>query len=80
MDLLTLRVFYRRRVRPLVPWVSAGVVVLLLVSLYLLTDALQNSTRYESLYLWLLGFNVVGVLFLLMVVAANLWRLVQSLR
>lgn len=80
MGLLTLRVFYRRRVRPLVPWVSAGVVVLLLVSLYLLTDALQNSTRYESLYVWLLGFNVVGVLFLLMVVAANLWRLVQSLR
>ena len=75
-----LKVFYRRRLRPLVPWVSAGVVVLLLVSLYLLTDALHNSTRYESLYVWLLGFNVVGVLFLLMVVAANLWRLVQSLR
>ncbi|MGK0673481.1 MAG: ATP-binding protein [Halothiobacillaceae bacterium] len=80
MGLLTLRVFYRRHVRPLVPWVSAGVVVLLLVSLYLLTDALQHSTRYESLYVWLLGFNVVGVLFLLMVVAVNLWRLVQSLR
>ncbi len=80
MGLLRLRAFYRRRLRPLVPWVSASVVVLLLASLYLLTDALQNSTRYASLYVWLLGFNVVGVLFLLMVVAANIWRLVQSLR
>lgn len=80
MGLVNPRVFYRRRLRPLVPWVSALVVVLLLVSLYLLTDALQNSTRYESIYLWLLGFNVVGVLFLLLVVVANLWRLVQSVR
>lgn len=80
MGPVNLRVLYRRRVRPLVPWVSALVVVLLLVSLYLLTDALQSSTRYEALYVWLLGFNVVGVLFLLGVVAANLWRLVQSVR
>ncbi|TQV64864.1 MAG: HAMP domain-containing protein [Halothiobacillaceae bacterium] len=80
MGALTLRVFYRRRLRPLVPWVSALVVILLLISLYLLADALRSSTRYESLYLWLLGFNVVGVLFLLGVVVANLWRLVQSVR
>lgn len=77
---MSLRGFYRRRVRPLIPWVSAGVVLLLLASLHLLTHALQHSTRLESLYLWLLGVNGVGVLFLLLVVAANLWRLLQSLR
>ncbi len=75
-----LRSIYRRRIRPLVPWVSALVVVVLMGSLYLLTDALQNSTRYESMYVWLLGVNVGGVLFLLVVVLANVWRLWQSVR
>jgi nitrogen fixation/metabolism regulation signal transduction histidine kinase len=74
------RSFYRRRIRPLVPWVSALVVLVLMGSLYLLTDALQNSTRYESLYIWLVGINVGGVLFLVIVVGANLWRLLQSVR
>lgn len=74
------RSFYRRRIRPLVPWVSALVVLVLMGSLYLLTDALQNSTRYESMYIWLVGVNVGGVLFLVIVVGANLWRLLQSVR
>jgi nitrogen fixation/metabolism regulation signal transduction histidine kinase len=75
-----LRSIYRKRIRPLIPWVSALVVVVLMGSLYLLTDALQNSTRYESMYVWLLGVNVGGVLFLLVVVLANVWRLWQSVR
>jgi len=75
-----LRSLYRRHVRPLVPWVSGLVVLVLMGSLYLLTDALQNSTRYESMYVWLLGINVGGVLFLLVVVLANVWRLWQSVR
>ena len=75
-----LRSIYRKRIRPLVPWVSGLVVLVLMGSLYLLTDALQNSTRYESMYVWLLGVNVGGVLFLLVVVLANVWRLWLSVR
>lgn len=75
-----LRSIYRRSIRPLVPWVSGLVVVVLMGSLYLLTDALQNSARYESMYVWLLGVNVGGVLFLMIVVLANVWRLWQSVR
>ncbi|MDD2892474.1 MAG: ATP-binding protein [Halothiobacillaceae bacterium] len=75
-----LRSIYRRNIRPLVPWVSGLVVVVLMGSLYLLTDALQNSARYESMYVWLLGVNVGGVLFLMIVVLANVWRLWQSVR
>ncbi|MGD9887963.1 MAG: PAS domain-containing sensor histidine kinase [Halothiobacillaceae bacterium] len=75
-----MRSFYLERIQPLVPWVSALVVLVLMGSLYLLTDALQNSTRYESLYVWLLGINVGGVLFLLVVVLANVWRLWLSVR
>lgn len=75
-----LRSLYRKRIRPLVPWVSALVVVVLMGSLYLLTDALQNSARFESLYVWLLAINVGGVMFLLVVVLANIWRLWLSVR
>ncbi len=75
-----LRSLYRRHIRPLVPWVSALVALVLMGSLYLLTDALQNSTRYESLYVWLLAVNAGGVLFLLAVVLAHVWRLWLSVR
>ncbi len=75
-----LRSLYRKRIRPLVPWVSALVVVVLMGSLYLLTDALQNSARFESLYVWLLAINIGGVMFLLVVVLANIWRLWLSVR
>lgn len=75
-----LRTLYRKRIRPLVPWVSALVVVVLMGSLYLLTDALQNSSRYASLYIWLIAINVAGVMFLLVVVLANIWRLWQGVR
>ncbi|MEW5838830.1 MAG: ATP-binding protein [Pseudomonadota bacterium] len=75
-----LRSLYRKRIRPLVPWVSALVVVVLMGSLYLLTDALQNSARFESIYVWLLAVNVGGVMFLLVVVLANIWRLWLSVR
>jgi nitrogen fixation/metabolism regulation signal transduction histidine kinase len=52
----------------------------LLASLYLLTQATEDSERFGRLYLWLLAFNGAVLIFLLGLIAANLRRLWRSLR
>ena len=61
--------------------VTAGVVVvLLLVSLFLVSDAVQNSTRFAGYYLWLLLANVLGIAFLVAVIGVNVFRLYRRYR
>lgn len=54
--------------------------VLLIASLYLLTAATENTTRFGSLYLWLLLLNGVVLVILCGLIIHNLWRLLRSLR
>jgi len=72
--------FYHPWIHRLVPWVSAAVVVLLLVLLYLISDSLQSADRLESIYLWLLGGSAAGILFLVAVVVGHIVRLVRNYR
>ncbi|MGC9456478.1 MAG: ATP-binding protein [Halothiobacillaceae bacterium] len=71
---------YHDWIRKAIPWVSLGVVLLLLLLLYLISDALRSADRLESLYLWLLGGSAAGLLFLVVVVAGHIYRLVRNLR
>ncbi|MEX0431409.1 sensor histidine kinase [Spiribacter insolitus] len=54
--------------------------VLLILSLYLLSAATENSVRFGRLYLWLLLINGVVLVALLGLIVNNLWRLVRSVR
>jgi len=54
--------------------------LVLLGSLYLLTQATEDSERFGQLYLWLLAFNGAVLVVLLGLIGANLYRLWQSLR
>ncbi|MFA7522122.1 MAG: ATP-binding protein [Halothiobacillaceae bacterium] len=67
----------RRWVRQAIPPISAMVVVLLLVLLYLVSDSLRAVEQPEGLYLALLGVSAVGLLFLALVV---LWHIVRLIR
>ena len=50
------------------------------VMLFLLATAGANTEFFERLYRWLIGFNVIFVLFLLVVVGLLLWRLNRRLK
>jgi len=54
--------------------------VFMLVSLLMMSDALQNSSRFGELYSGLLIFNTIGLLVLAFLIALNLRRLIQQLR
>jgi len=54
--------------------------VLLILSLYLLSAATENSSRFGRLYLWLLLINGVVLVVLSGLIINNLQRLVRSLR
>ncbi len=54
--------------------------VLLLGSLLLLSEATQNSARFGSLYTWLLLINAVGLVLLMLVIGAELGRLLRQYR
>ena len=54
--------------------------VFMLVSLLMMSDALQNSSRFGELYSGLLIFNTIGLLILAFLIALNLRRLIQQLR
>ena len=70
----------RRLVRKMIPWVSAMVVVFLLVLLYLVSDSLRAVEQPEGLFLGLLGASAAGLLFLGLVVLAHILRLVRDFR
>lgn len=52
----------------------------MLVSLYLMGVATENSAQFGRWFIPLLVFNAIGLIFLLVVLGANLLRLVQQLR
>ncbi len=57
-----------------------GVTLLMLASLKLMSDATENSATFGELYSWLLLVNVLGLIMLAGLIAANLYRLLTQLR
>jgi len=57
-----------------------GLFALLLVSLYLMSDATHNSERFGQIYSLLLGINALGLLLLGILVMANIISLVRQHR
>lgn len=54
--------------------------LLLLVSLYLLSNAIDNSAKFDQQYLTLIVINLIGLAILLALIGANIYRLVQHHR
>jgi nitrogen fixation/metabolism regulation signal transduction histidine kinase len=54
--------------------------VFMLMSLLMMSDALQDSSHFSRFYLVLLIFNVIGILCLLVLITLNLLRLIRQLR
>ncbi|OUD12119.1 ATP-binding protein [Thioflexithrix psekupsensis] len=52
----------------------------LLATLLMISDALQSSARFESLYTWLLVVNILALLALFMLIALNLRQLISQVR
>lgn len=57
-----------------------GLCLMLLLSLYLLTAATENSATFGRLYVWLLLLNGVVLVALVGLIGHNLWRLLRALR
>jgi nitrogen fixation/metabolism regulation signal transduction histidine kinase len=55
-----------------------GLFALLLVSLYLMSDATHNSERFGQIYSVLLGINALGLLVLVVLVVTNIITLVRQ--
>ncbi|MCZ6471694.1 MAG: ATP-binding protein [Gammaproteobacteria bacterium] len=51
------------------------VVILLMVSLYAISDATSNSATFGKYYLWLISFNLMGLVALLVLIAYNVYKL-----
>ncbi|MGH8119970.1 MAG: HAMP domain-containing protein, partial [Gammaproteobacteria bacterium] len=54
--------------------------VFMLMSLLMMSNALQDSSHFGRFYLVLLVFNIIGILCLVVLITLNLRRLVQQLR
>lgn len=54
--------------------------ILMLSSLIMMSNALQDSSHFRDLYLGLLIFNTLGLLVLIVLIALNLKRLIKQLR
>lgn len=52
--------------------------ILMLVSLFLISDAMQNATRFGRLYIWLLLLSTVLLVLFGVLIAFNLWQLVRQ--
>lgn len=61
-------------------WLRVGLLILLLISLVMLSEATQNSARFGSIYTWLLMINAVSLLVLLALIVGNVWMLVRQHR
>ncbi|QGM20879.1 HAMP domain-containing protein [Spiribacter sp. 2438] len=61
-------------------FVRVALSVLLIVSLYLLSAATENSERFGRLYVWLLLLNGVVIVALLGLILNNILRLVRSVQ
>ncbi len=66
---------YTQGIRPII-FLSA----VLLASLILMSEAIQNSEQFSLVYSWLLVFNVFALFVLLILIAINLFRLIRQYR
>ncbi len=62
----------------LVPMV--GLLLILLVSLYVLSNATENAARFSNQYGWMILVNLAGLLVLVSMIGANLFKLVNQYR
>ena len=60
--------------------IGGGLLALLLISLHLMSSAVQNSATLSRLFVPLLLISIVGLLVLLVVIGVNLVRLARSYR
>ncbi len=58
----------------------AGLALIMLASLKLMSDATENAATFGELYSWLLLANVIGLVVLAGLIAGNLYRLLTQLR
>jgi len=54
--------------------------ILLIVSLYSISDATSNSATFGKYYLWLIFFNAIGLIVLLGLIIYNVYRLIVQYR
>lgn len=54
--------------------------VFLIVSLYMMSAATENSEQFGRIYLPLLAINILATIILLVLIASNLYRLIQQYR
>lgn len=57
-----------------------ALVILLVVSLYLISDATSNSASFGKYYNWLIFFNVIGLISLLALIIYNAFKLIVQYR
>lgn len=57
-----------------------ALVVLLLISLYTISDATSNSATFGKYYNWLIFFNAIGVVLLMGLIVFNVYKLVVQYR
>ena len=57
-----------------------ALVILLVVSLYSISDATSNSATFGKYYNWLIFFNVIGVISLLSLIIYNVFKLIVQYR
>ena len=61
-------------------WAVIGLMVLLLVTLDLMSGAVQNSAQLSRIFVPLLVVNLLGLVALVMLIGANLARMVREYR
>ncbi len=57
-----------------------GLIIILMISLYSISDATSNSAVFEKYYNWLVFFNVFAVISLLLLIVYNLYKLIVQYR
>jgi len=57
-----------------------ALVILLVVSFYLISDATSNSSTFGKYYNWLIFFNVIGLISLLALIIYNVYKLIVQYR
>jgi len=57
-----------------------ALVILLVVSFYLISDATSNSATFGRYYNWLVFFNVIGLISLLALIIYNVYKLIVQYR
>ena len=57
-----------------------ALVILLLVSVYAISDATSNSADFGKYYNWLIFFNAIGLIALIGLIAYNVFKLVIQYR